>query len=161
MPTSLHVIRLAGIWDIADGVSPSLDRAAQENARSPARAKAALAWTKVRLDRLETEGLPFPPGVCRRFFNRPTNLAVDQPVYLEWIGLRHAASIRLNGLFVLESAGGAETIRVRVDDRLAERNELHLVPLRREGDPATDAEDRQPIWPFRDCRLLIDEGDSS
>jgi hypothetical protein len=153
MPTSPHVIRLAGIWEIA----PRVDSEKRDRSRLLTSEK-TLDWTRVRLDRLEAEGLPFPPGCCRRFFNRPTNLAADQPVYLEWTGLRHAALIRLNGLPVLETAGGAETIRVRVDDRLVERNELNLLLLRREGETSADEAEDQLTWPFHECRLLIEEG---
>lgn len=148
MPTSPHVIRLAGIWEIAD----LLDGAARsQGAISSNSASDGAVWTRVRLDRLEEEGLPFAPVVCRRFFNRPTNLVVDQPVYLEWTGLAQGAQILLNGLLAAETAAGAETVRIRIDDRLIERNEVHLVLLDQESDGTNAA------WPFRECRLLIEE----
>lgn len=154
MPTSLHVIRLAGIWEI----TPVVDNAAHApDARRTRSAREEVGWAKVRLDRIEAEGLPFSPGACRRFFNRPTNLAPEQPVYLEWTGLRQAAQMRLNGQLAAETAGGAETIRIRVDDRLLDRNELTLVLLRRAGETGADEPETRPAWPFRDCRLLIEE----
>ena len=150
MPTSPHVIRLAGIWEIA----PRVDIAAQDGVPVNHAWPEAIEWTRVRLDRLESEGLPFPPGACRRSFNRPTNLAVDQPVHLEWIGLRQAARILLNGLLAAETAGGAEAVRLRIDDRLTERNEALLV-LRVSACASED--ERTLLWPFRECRLLIEE----
>ncbi|HEV7279108.1 MAG TPA: hypothetical protein VGN57_02745 [Pirellulaceae bacterium] len=152
MPTSPHVIRLAGIWEIA----PQVSDAAREGSVSGEQAsREAIEWTRVRLDRLEAEGLPFAPGACRRFFNRPTNLAADQPVYLEWIGLRQAGRILLNGRLAAETAGGAETVRLRIEDRLTERNDVTLVLLRREG--LGEEDEGSPLWPFRECRLLIEE----
>jgi hypothetical protein len=152
MPTSPHVIRLAGIWEIAPRVDDvAQDRGGEDSGSS----HDAIEWTRVRLDRLEAEGLPFPPGACRRSFNRPTNLAVDQPVYLEWTGLRHAARILLNGRLAAETAEGAETVRVRIDDRLTERNEALLVLCPRER--PSERDERAPLWPFRECRLLIEE----
>jgi hypothetical protein len=152
MPTSLHVIRLAGLWEIAPQVDEPAQHLGVAGSRSPL---ATVAWTRVRLDRLETEGLPFAPGACRRCFNRPTNLAVAQPVYLEWTGLRYAGRILVNGRLAAETAGGAETVRLRIDDRLTERNEVLFVPLRREDEIANDG--GTPRWPFRECRLLIEE----
>lgn len=162
MPTGLHVIRLAGIWEIAPVTDSGASRVDGEQ-RTPDRSRFPAFdkvgdWSKVRLDRIEAEGLPFSPCVCRRFFNRPTNLAADQPVYLEWAGLRQAAQIRLNGHLAAETAGSAETVRIRIDDRLAERNELKLVLLRRLRDSGDDEPEEKPAWPFRDCRLLIEEG---
>ena len=152
MPTSPHVIRLAGIWEIA----PPFDDAAGDRGVLDNRASLdAIEWTRVRLDRLESEGLPFAPGACRRRFNRPTNLAVDQPVYLEWIGLRQGTHILLNGRLSAEIAGGAETVRLRIDDRLSERNEALLVLSLRQS--LSEDDEGSPLWPFRECRLLIEE----
>lgn len=152
MPRGHHVIRLAGIWEIA----PLKDDAAKDRGGldgSPL--YATTEWTRLRLDRLEAERLPFPLALCRRFFNRPSNLTVDQPVYLEWTGLRQAARILVNGRLAAETAGGAETVRLRIDDRLTERNEALLVLLRRESENADD--EAPPMLPFRECRLLIEE----
>lgn len=166
MPTSLHVIRLAGIWEITpfvdgaasrvDGISGDGEKRPPDRSPSPASGNVD-EWTKARLDRISAKALPFSPGACRRFFNRPTNLAPEQPVYLEWTGLRQAAQMRLNGQLAAETAGGAETIRIRVDDRLLDRNELTLVLLRRAGETGADEPETRPAWPFRDCRLLIEE----